>query len=89
MKILPVNFIKYQKTNLRQKQFYSNNLQPLKNDVVSFGYLGKKVPKDIQLYRCIGEKEYQKLVDGEIISSSGYSTSSPKGWEANGWNDAY
>ena len=89
MRILPVNFLKLQKTNVLQRQSYATKLQPLQTDVVSFGYLNEKVPPNIQLYRCIGEKEYQKLIEGEIISSSGYSTSSPKGWDANGWNDGF
>lgn len=89
MKIASINPLNHFKFNLQQKQVCEVKIQSLQMDTISFGYLNKKVPKDIQLYRCIGESEYQKLINGETISSSGYATSSPKGWQANGWNDGF
>jgi hypothetical protein len=90
MKISPITILRFNKINTKIQRINNTKLQPLKKDTVSFGhFIPTEVPDDIQLYRCIGKEEYQKLVNGETVFSSGYATSDPKGWEARGWNDGF
>ena len=90
MKISPITILRFNKTNTKIQPINIPKLQPLKKDIVSFGHFTPtEVPDDIQLYRCIGKEEYQKLINGEAVFSSGYATSDPKGWEARGWNDGF
>ena len=65
--------------------YSSSKLRALSRDTVSF----KRVPNDIQLYRCIGQEEFNKLINGEFVLSSGYMTSDPKGWKAYNWNTGF
>ncbi|MBQ9245700.1 hypothetical protein IJ182_05480 [bacterium] len=64
-------------------------LKSLDKDTVSFGFNQGRVDPDIQLYRCIGQSEYDSLMAGERVLSSGYLTSDPKGWKAYNWNSGF
>ena len=95
MKIIPTNLYSY-KTNSNQyiKQssigsYTRPTLRYLQGDIICFKGIEQDAPEDIQLYRCIGESEFQKLITGELISSSGYATSSPMGWQAKYWDSAF
>ena len=59
-----------------------------KNDKNQINFTGE-VNKNIQLYRSIGEKEYQNLMRGFDILSSGYATSDNRGWAAVNWNSGF
>ena len=86
MKISPISLLNYRKPiNTSSKQ----KLHGLKQDTVSFGIFMGYLPKDTQIYRCIGEEEYQKLLNNESISSSGFVTTNPQGWAATNWFDGF
>lgn len=63
-------------------------IKTLNKDTISFGHLNEPIPKDLQLYRCIGESEYKALLNGETINFA-YSTSDPRGWEAWDWHNGF
>lgn len=65
-------------------------LKTLNKDTVSFGYIdAPEPPKDLQLYRCIGESELNALLEGKTMEHSKYATSDPKGWQANDWHNGF
>ena len=80
MKILPIRPNYYRKP--------INTITPHSKNI-SFGIFNGYIPNDTQIYRCIGEEEYQKLINNESISSSGFVTTSPKGWAATNWNNGF
>ncbi len=76
--------------NNYHSQLRSGNVSaPLKRDTVSFKHYVSSVPKDLQVYRSISEKEYKKLISGKTIECAGYLTSSEKGWNASNWQNGY
>lgn len=83
MKISPVFLNKYE-TKLISK---SNNVVRTKN--ISFASSKNKASSGLQLYRCIGEKEYQKLIHNEAVATLGFVTSNPKGFWGDNWNNGY
>ena len=78
MKISPLMSLKYKKI-----------LKTLKTNSIHFGVFMGYVPNDIQLFRCIGEEEFQKLIKGESVLSSGFVTTNPMGWGATDWLNGF
>lgn len=82
MKISPI-------TRYCYKNKLNNSKLPVKNKEINFGIFMGYAPSDIQLYRCIGEAEYKKLINNETISSSGFATTDPKGWASTDWTNGF
>ena len=90
MKISPITFSRFNNRFIQKQNNISNlKYRILQCDTISFGYLDEEVPTNLQLYRCIGENEYQKLINGETIESSGYATSDERGWLAKNWHTGF
>ena len=90
MKILPVYALSYNSISRPHNDVsHRVKLSGLSKDTVSFGYLFESVPQDMQIYRSIGKSEFEKLMNGESVSTQGYVTSSPKGWGTREWVGGY
>ena len=91
MKIFQINSNNYKNIfKIKQSRHFNTKINSLKTDIVSFKSVKQEeIPKDIQLYRCIGEEEYQSLLNGNKIKSSGFVTSDAKGWHATDWHDGF
>ena len=64
--------------------------KPVNKDIVSFGYINVgPVPKDLQIYRAIGEDELKELLSGECVEGHSYATSDPRGWKATNWHNGF
>ena len=64
-------------------------LKTPKTNPIRFGVFMGYALNDIQLFRCIGEDEFQKLIKGESVLSSGFVTTNPMGWGATDWINGF
>lgn len=46
-------------------------------------------PGEDKIYRAIGQSEFEALLRGDTIFSSGYVTNNPKGWMGTDWNTGF
>jgi hypothetical protein len=93
MRISPISYIAnsvQNNTKNRYSKYLGNTrLMPLQNDTVCFKGGDKKTIGHQPFYRLIGKSEYQALINGESVRSSGYVTSDPRGWGAKSWDRAF
>ena len=86
MKISPIMLFKYNKYIQKPNNTYNFKYKTLQKDIISFGCIDEELPANLQLYKRINEEEYQKLLQGESVLSSGYVTSDERGWGAKNWH---